>query len=156
MAISAGSEARGLTASLEGQTLSRWITAKIPGVVVPVVLTDGAAGDQPGIYYDLVEGNEVLISQIFFGVTTVADLCDFEIGYTDAAGGAGTFQPLDLARRVATVAVGDGLKTFGVTFNPPLRILKYSDGVRSVTFRVTCGAVGTEILAGWRGWLEIV
>lgn len=154
MGISASGGGRTLSAALEGRVLSRWLNNKVPGAAIPTILIDGPAGDQPGIYYNLLPEDNILISQIFFGINTMADSCYFEIGWTNGTAGTGTFYPLDLRRFVLTAAIGDGTQTFVVDFEPPIQVLKYSDGVRSVTFRVTPNDATCQISAGWRGWRE--
>jgi hypothetical protein len=40
----------GIVAAIENDVVCRWVNDKAPGTSA-VVLTDGPAGDQPGIYY---------------------------------------------------------------------------------------------------------
>lgn len=152
MSISAGGGCRNLIAALEGRTLYRWLNNKVPGVAVPIVLTDGPVDDQPGIYYNLSPGDNILISQIFFGINTTDNSCHFEIGWASGAAGTGIFHPLDLKRFVLTADKGDGTRTFTVAFDPPIEVLKYTNGVRSITFRVTPDNATCQISVGWRGW----
>lgn len=117
------------------------------------VLTNGPAGDQPGIYYNLAEGQQVLVRESCFGVISVSDNCFFELGYTDAANGGGTFRPITPRLYIRTGAAPAGRSTYDKPFNPP-PCLKYSDGVRSITFRVDANDATCEISAAWHGWTE--
>ena len=117
-------------------------------------MTDGPSGDQPGIYYNLASGEQVFITQVCYGLTTASDSCTFELGTTDAANGGGTFTPRMLERHLATGATVSGREDFDLTITPPLGPLKYSNGVRSITFRVNANDSGAAINAGWHGWKE--
>jgi len=116
-------------------------------------LSDGPAGDQPGIYYNLVEGDEVWITQFCYGLTTVSDSCTYELGYTDAADAVGTFRPVTLERHIATATNNRGRQDEDLLITPPLGALKYADGVRSITIRVNANDAGASINVAWHGFI---
>lgn len=117
------------------------------------VLTNGPAGDQPGVYYNVAAGRQVLIREMCFGVITASDNCFFELGYTDGPNGTGTFRPITPRFYVMTAAAQDGRQTYEKLTNPP-PCLKYSNGVRSITYRVDANDANCQISAAWHGWVE--
>jgi len=118
-----------------------------------VVLSDGPVGDQPGIYYNLVEGEIVFITQYRVNLTTLSDSATWELGYTDAANGAGTFRPLTCEYHLATGAANSGIVPAYFVIDPPLRVT-YAMGARSITFRVTTNDAGATVTAAYHGWRE--
>lgn len=118
-----------------------------------VVLTNGPAGGQPGIYYNLSPGERILIRQCCFGVNTVNDNCYFEFGYTDGPNGTGTFYPTTPRFYVATGAAPEGRITYDKTMSPP-PCFKYADGARSYTARVDANDANCQITVAWHGWME--
>lgn len=125
----------GLIVSGSATNICYWLNDET-GVDGDTVLTNGPAGDQPGIYYNLQNGDIVWITQICYGLTTVSDSCTYELGYTDQAGAAGTFTPITVERHIATAVNVLGRQDEDLTITPPLGPLRYSDGIRSITFRV--------------------
>ena len=142
----------GMAAVRRGTDIGRWINDKVPGAS-ETVLTDGPAGDQPGIYYNLAEGETVYITQFVYGITTVSDDCAFELGFTDAVNGGGTFQPFTPHRHVFTPAARSGFQDADIQISPPRRVA-YADGARSITFRVDANDAACEITCGWHGFRE--
>jgi hypothetical protein len=142
----------GLKASREGRVLCRWINDKVPGAS-QVVLTDGPTGDQPGIYYNLEEGERLLVTQLCMELTTFSDDVTFELGWTTAINGGGTFTPSSPARVYKTGAASRGFDGFVFDADPPISF-NYSDGVRSVTYRVNCNDAAATITPGRHGWTE--
>jgi len=142
----------GLAATRAGNGTCHWINAITPGAA-QTVLTNGPAGDQPGIYYNIQEGRQVALTMFCFGVNTLNDDCDFELGYTSGANGGGTFTPLTPQFNVTTGAAREGRATFDKLITPPL-VAKYSDGVRSITSRVDANDAGCQITVAWHGWVE--
>ena len=118
------------------------------------VLADGPAGDQPGIYYNLAAGTQVMITQLCYGLITASDSCTFELGYTNAANGGGAFIPLTVERHLATGATNTGRLDQDFTIDPPLGPLRYSAGIRSITFRVNANDAAASINVAWHGWVE--
>lgn len=131
--------------------ICRWINDKVPGAT-EVVLTDAAAGDQPGIYYNLQEGEIVVITQMCIELTTPSDDVVYELGYTDAVAGGGTFQPITPKRVYSTGANNQGFEGIEFTIIPPEPV-RYTDGARSITFRVDCNDAGTTITPAWHGYI---
>lgn len=118
-----------------------------------MVLTDGpGAGGQPGIYYNLREGERIILTQMCFGVNTLNDSCLFELGFTDAVNGGGTFTPVTLQFEVVTGAAREGRATF--TYFLPFVVLRHSAGVRSITYRVDANDASCDITVAWSGWTE--
>lgn len=117
------------------------------------VLTNGPAGDQPGVYLNLASGQQVLLREMCFGVNTASDSCYYELGVTSAANGGGTFTPITPRFYIRTGAAPTGRSTYDKAMNPP-PCLKYSDGVRSITYRVEANDANCEITAAFHGWLE--
>lgn len=135
-------------------TVRRWVNSKVPGAVADTVLTDGpGAGGQPGIYYNLTPGKRVLPSRFMFAVETLSDSCVFELGYTDAANGAGTFTPLTPKLIIATGSAVAGFTAHYVTLDPFIPIT-YSVGARSITVRVSANDAACAVTCGWMGWVE--
>ena len=118
-----------------------------------MVLSDAPAGDQPGIYYNLRAGDVVFITQYRVSLTTLSDDVTWELGYTDAANGGGTFRPVTCEYHVATGAANSGIVPAYFVIDPPIRIT-YAQGARSITFRVTTNDAGATITAAYHGWVE--
>lgn len=119
----------------------------------PTVLTDGPAGDQPGIYYNLIAGEVVFITQYRVNLTTLSDDVTYELGYTSAANGAGVFQPVTPEYHLSTGAANSGITPGYFVIDPPLR-LTYAMGARSITFRVQTNDAGATITCAYHGWRE--
>lgn len=139
-------------AALDDRGIWCWVNSVIPGAA-SLVLQNGPAGDQPGIYYDLQDNDIVLIRQVCFGVLTISDSCDFELGWTDGPVASGTFTPVSLKYGYSTGVelVGRIIEQRELTVPLPLR---YSDGVRSITVRVDANDATCEIRCGWAGYVQ--
>lgn len=122
----------------------------MPGAA-QIVLTNGPAGDQPGIYYNLAAGEVVYVTLLCFGVITASDDCVFEFGYTDQPNGAGTFRPVTPEFFVRTGNAPNGRSTFEKRIEPFLP-LRYADGVRSLTFRVDANDAAVTITVAYHGF----
>lgn len=116
-------------------------------------MSDGPSGDQPGIYYNLRENEMVFISQYRCGLTTLSDSVVFELGFTNAINGGGTFRPATCEYHLATGAVVNGIVPPYFVIDPPL-CLRYSQGVRSITMRVQANDAGATITVAYHGWVE--
>jgi hypothetical protein len=137
--------------ALNSLGICHWINDKVPGSS-QVVLTDGPAGDQPGVYYNLLEGDTVVITQLCIELITSSDEVIYELGYTDAANGAGTFQPITPKRVYSTGASNLGFE--GVEFRVvPPEPITYASGARSITFRVNCNDAAAKITPAWHGYI---
>jgi hypothetical protein len=132
--------------------LTYWINDKVPGAT-ELILTDGPAGDQPGIYYNLGTDETVYVTMFFYGVTTLGDDCRFELGSCDAINGGGTFTPQTPLKVHKTGAAASSFITPEFEISPPMR-LAYADGVRSITMRVDANDAACSIACGWRGFIE--
>ena len=89
-----------------------------------------------------------------YGLITASDSCTFELGTCSAANGGGTFTPHTVERHLATGATATGRLDQDFTITPPLGPLRYSDGVRSITFRVNANDSAASINVAWHGWVE--
>ena len=138
-------------AALDNKVICYWVNNKVPGAA-QVVLTDGPAGNQPGIYYNLNPGETVMVTQICVELTTLNDDVEYELGYTDAADGAGTFQPITPKRAYATAAARAGFEGIVFEITPPAPV-RYADGARSITFRIDCNDAGATITPGWHAYV---
>ncbi|NIQ87686.1 MAG: hypothetical protein GWN58_52755 [Anaerolineae bacterium] len=116
-------------------------------------MSDGPAGDQPGIYYNLSSGDAVYITQYRGSLTTNSDTLAYELGYTDAANGGGTFTPVTCEYHIGTGAANSGIIPQYFVLDPPLRIT-YSMGARSITFRATTNDAAATCTFAYHGWVE--
>ena len=96
----------------------------------------------------------VWITQLCYGLTTVSDSCTYELGYTDQINGAGTFTPVTVERHIATGATARGRQDEDLSIIPPLGPLRYSDGIRSITFRVNANDAAASINVAWHGFIQ--
>ena len=94
------------------------------------------------------------ISQMCYGLTSASDSCTFELVSTDAANGGGTATARTVERHLATGATAQGRLDQDFTMDPPLGPLRYSDGIRSITFRVNANDSGATVNVAWHGWKE--
>ena len=117
------------------------------------MLTDAPAGNQPGIYYNLRQGDIVFVTQYRVDLTTFSDDVTWELGYTDQPNGAGTFAPATCEYHQQTGVGANGITPDYFVINPPLRIT-YAMGARSITFRAQTNDAGATITAAWHGWRE--
>jgi len=144
--VDRSAETRALTA------VGRWLNDITPGIG-PTVLTTGPAGPgAPGIYYNLAEGEIVYIKHIMFALHTASDEIEVELGFTDAANGAGTFIPVTPEWHLATGAAASGSPNPEVDFAVPIR-LAYAGGVRSVTVRIACNDANAAVTVGYQLWV---
>jgi hypothetical protein len=116
-------------------------------------LTDGPLGDQPGIYYNLVEGDEVYISHLCYGLTTASDSCTYELVRTTAVNGAGTVTAVSLERHIATGTGPRGRQDEDLIISPVLGPFRYADGIRSITMRVNANDADASINVAWHGFI---
>ena len=93
------------------------------------------------------------IAQYRVGLSTLSDSVTFELGYTDAANGAGTFTPATCEYHLGTGAANSGIVPPYFVMDPPLRIT-YAMGARSITMRVEANDSGATITAAYHGWVE--
>ena len=138
-------------AALNGDSIIRWVNDKIPGSA-QVVLTDGPSGDQPGIYYNLQEGEVIVIESTTMQLLTDNDDVKFEVGYTDQPNGAGTFTPMIPQLYCSSTVGALGFAGSERFIAPPHGVAKYVDGARSITLRVDANDASTKITCSWYGY----
>lgn len=137
-------------AANSGDVICRWVNDKQPGSS-QTVLTDGPSGSNPGIYYNLSEGDELMISQLCLELVTASDDVYYELGYTDQEDGAGTFTPITPRYHIQNGANFFGFQGEMMTFVPPVPV-NYASGARSVTARVDANDAGATIIIAWHGY----
>jgi len=137
----------GIQAARERRNVRRWVNNITPGAVA-IVLTNLT------VVHNIRPNQAVMVRQLHCHVGTDSDLCLFEIGYTDALGGAGNFTPLGAQRFIRTGVATVGYTGIDDIFDPAL-IARHSDGARSVTIRVTCNDAAAIITCEWGGWYEV-
>jgi hypothetical protein len=140
-----------LQASRNQRIISRWINDKVVGSADPTVLIDGPSGDQPGIYYNIPENMQLIVTDVAVWVTTLSDNAKFEFGICTAINGGGTFVPQSVAIPVATE---NKAESSSFALSAPGQAIRYSDDVRSVTWRVTPNDTDTTVTIEWRGFIE--
>lgn len=112
-----------------------------------VVLTD------PGIVYNLLPGQRVMISSMRCCVSTTNDTCDFDMVSCTEADGGGTPTSLctPLYIRTPTPAAGDGTQQCGYA---PEICVKHADGARSISVQTDAGDANVGIIVSWSGYWE--
>jgi hypothetical protein len=136
----------GTEAARQNAHVIGWVNDKT-GIGVDVILTDAT------LVYNIREGERVMIGGMVYGLSTISDSIHIELGYTDAANGAGSFTPISCHRHVTT---GAALAPFSTQQEPfaIARSVAYSEGARSITFRATANDVDAAITIEWVGWIE--
>jgi hypothetical protein len=94
-----------------------------------------------------------MVTQYRGSLTTLSDNLTWELGYTDAANGGGTFVPLTCEYHIATGAANSGIVPAYFVIDPPLRVT-YAMGARSITFRAQTNDAGATASFAWHGWTE--
>lgn len=138
--------------SLQGNSVCRWVEDKTGVNAAPTVLTDGPAAGQPGIYYNLSEGDIVMVTTFCMELTTQSDQVAYSIGYTDAANGAGTYTQMSPTRVLNTGASASGFQGTTTEIIPPGRV-RYADGARSITYRVQTNDANAAITPAWHAYV---
>ena len=126
---------------------SGWVNEKVIVGGTTTVLTDTS------LVIAIPEGYRAMVYRMRYGVLTLNDKASFELGYTDKADGSGTFTPLTCKKPVYSGNVKNPFETEVDLYVIPI-MMRYSDGARAVTFRVTPDADDTTITCGVRIWLE--
>lgn len=132
-------------AALNGYTVCGFVNEIDPGAA-QVVLTN------PALVYNLNPGEVVMITGFCMELIDTSDNVRYELGYTSQPGGEGTFHAVTPARYVRTGANVSTFQGSTTEIYPPAAV-KYSDGARSITFRVDCGGAGTTITPAWHGYI---
>ena len=146
MRISGGVSSTGfrMKAAIDKKTLHKWVNDKTPGTTDALVLTDAT------LYYNLVEGECVLVTGVTYGVLSASDSCHFEAGWTTAVAGGGDFTALSPHYEVGTGTVVSGKITSRDEVMPPYHVC-YAAGARSISLRVQANDNACVITAGWDG-----
>lgn len=135
-----------LRAGRRGRAIRRWLEE--------VNVTDSyIVSTAADIYYDLPAGKQVVIARAFFGChTSGEEITCYPVSCSEKAGGGNATQ---VARHNHDF-VGAGKSGRGSEMNdhnPPI-VVKYSDGVRSVSMAVKATDAATVVCFGWSGWVE--
>ena len=146
MRIRGGVDATGLAekAVINKKGVHKWVNDKVVGSTDPTVLTDAT------LYYNLVDGELVLIYSFDYGVTTLNDDCHFEIGYTSAVAGGGDFTCLMGHYEYTTSAAKTQSSSEQVEFPVPVRV-SYALGARSISIRCVANDTSAEVSVAWCG-----
>lgn len=128
-----------------GQVVNKWVETA-PGAD-QTVLTNAT------LVYNIPEGKMFFIAGAIYAVTTASDSCVFDLGYTSAVDGAGDFTAVIHSLKDVTGTARTGSCTHHEAFRLPI-CLRYSDGVRSITWRVDANDAIAEIMVGFYGWYE--
>lgn len=128
-----------------GTPVLKRLIGKTLNPATETVLTDS------DIIYNLSEGEIFLARMVGFGIHTTSDWAHFEIGATNQANGAGTFTPLSPHWEYHTGTVVDGSAT--ETIQIPWAGIKYSDGFRSITWRVDVNDTACEFNCNYWGYV---
>jgi len=138
----------GLFAARQGTALHKWDNGWKPGATGNVVGTDA------GLIYNLDRDEQVIITSWYYGMNTFDDCCQFQLGYTDQADGAGTFTAVLGARAVdSDTTYSFGCRSTVEHLNPPIRV-RYSDGARCITIQINVNDTLATVDVGWAGILE--
>ena len=112
------------------------------------VLTDA------GLYYNLSEGETVMITETLVDLHTLNDECTFEIVSCTAVAGGGTPTALFVEQHVATAAAKTPHAAHSLKFCPPIRVA-YADGARSITFRINANDSSASVNCAWTGFVDV-
>jgi len=137
---------QGLRAAREGRAICKFVDED---TVTDAFVVQTAAA----IYYDIPEGKQLVIKSATVGGATVLEECVAYLVGCDAVAGGGT--PTQLNHHLH-IAIGDrkeGLMHAKESFDVP-KVVKYSDGHRSVSLAVMATDNATVVTYGWCGWVE--
>ena len=134
-----------LTQVLAGKGVCKWVNDKTPGTTNPLVLTDAT------LYYNLVAGELVVISCLLYGVLSASDSCHFEFGYTSAVAGGGDFTAVTPHFEATTGTVMSERTLQDMSPGTPL-VIRYADGARSISVRVTANDNTCVVGCGFQGY----
>jgi hypothetical protein len=122
-------------------------TNDLSGIGANTIITNA------NVVYNLRVGERVMVASMAYGLTTVSDSIAVELGFTDAANGAGSFTPITGHREVVSGAAIAGFVSQRECFHMP-RAVSYSEGARSITFRITANDAQAQVSIEWAGWIE--
>jgi len=136
----------GLSAARRDAAVCGWINSAVNLDALTVIV-------DMDLVYNVRVKTRVVIAMMCAGLNTISDQIDFQLGYTDAADGAGNFIPATPLKRYAAAANKERSLDYDVTFAVPV-VLKYADNVRSITMRVQANDAAAEVDLSWQGWVE--
>ena len=136
----------GLAAARRDAAVCGWINSAVNLAALTVIV-------DMDLVYNVRRNTRVVVAMMCAGLNTITDQIDFQLGYTDAANGAGAFTPATPFKRYATGAAKDRTLDYDVTLAVPV-VLKYRHGVRSVTMRVQANDALAAVDLSWQGWVE--
>jgi len=134
-----------LRAALDGRDLHKWVDDKNVNSTDTTVLTDAT------LYYNLVEGEQVVITGVAWGIITASDDGHFTIGSTTAVAGGGDYTALCHHMEATTGTAKSTRSIYEEYFDVPI-IVKYSSGARSITMRAHVNDTDCNVTVGWHGF----
>jgi len=144
-----------VAAARRGDRVWGRVSEFIPGAA-QIVMTTALA---PNLVYNVQLGEKIMVASFEMAITTLSDSCWFELGYTGAIDGGGTFYPITNPYIISTGAALDGYEGHDVILTPP-HVIKYAlgptlgSGARSITVRMTGSDAAVEVNCSWHGWRE--
>jgi len=136
-----------INAALDGRCLRKWICQKVIGTTNATVVSDA------GSFYNLEEGDTVIVVEFTRGLATNSDTLKVAMGYTDQADCAGTFTALTHCYETNTGASNDGNIDIKDEFESPLVASYDRDGARSVCFRLQVNDTSATVSVEWAGYV---
>jgi len=130
----------------QGAQVIGWVNDKT-GIGTNTILTDAT------LVYNVRSNERIFIVEIAYGLTTTSDQVHVEAGYTSQPNGGGSFTPLCAHRHITTGQSIAGFLDREEEFSMP-RVCSYSQGARSITFRVTANDTDAAVTVEWAGWIE--
>lgn len=132
-------------AAINGMKVNGWVNDKVVGTTDLTILTDAT------LYYNLVDGEAVVMTTFRFGISTNSDNCHYEVGWTTGAAGTGDFTALGghFEFSTGTAASGSGMSTSQPI---PPGVVRYSKGARSITWRVEANDNSCAVAIAWAGF----
>ena len=134
-------------AAQRGYGTHKWVDDKTASGSLQV-LTDAT------LYYDLSDGEVVMIESMSYNLESVSDNCTFELVSCTAAAGAGTATQLCAKAHSFTPAARNQVDTSQFFFDPPIRVA-YADGALSISARVNSNDAAAVIHVGWMGYRDV-
>ena len=134
-------------AAQRGKGIIKWVNDKTASGSAQV-LTDAT------LYYNLSEGEVVMIVCLKIDIETVSDDCTFELVSCSAVAGGGTPTALTGNYHQRVGATPQPHATENVPFLVPIRV-RYADGARSITVRINANDSSAVINTGWCGYTDL-
>lgn len=136
---------RATVAAIAGMRVGKYVNDKVVGTTDPTVLTDAT------LYYNLSEGEAVVVTTFRYGISTNSDDCHFEVGYTSGTAGTGDFTALGGHFEFSTGTAASGSRMADIQPYPPA-VVRYSAGARSITWRVEANDNSCAVSISWAGF----